>query len=191
MVILTVTLNPALDLSTDVEKVESGQKLRCGPARLDPGGGGVNVTRAISKLGGQSLPFVVVGGVTGQMFRTLLENEAIEAAWFDIDAETRQSIMVYERATGEQYRFVLPGPEWGAATAQAMLDKLELVLRSATEPIQYVVASGSLPPGLPRRFQPQHRRACRTLRCRPRARHLGPRTRRRGARATATRPASG
>jgi 6-phosphofructokinase 2 len=149
MAILTVTLNPALDLTTEVDKVESGPKLRCGPPRFDPGGGGVNVTRAISKLGGQSTAFIAVGGVFGQMFRSLLEGEGHSAEWFETGGLTRQSIVVNETATTAQYRFVLPGPEWSAREQEAMPEALERVLKGRGGRFSHMVASGSLPAGLP------------------------------------------
>jgi len=155
MTILTITVNPALDISTDVEAMISGLKLRCGAPSFDPGGGGVNVSRAIAKLGGSSTPFVAIGGVTGQMFRTLLDEEGVETAWFDAGGLTRQSVMVYERSSGEQYRFVMPGPDWSETTAQQMLDALDRTIRDVNEPIRYVVASGSLAPGLPDDFYHQ------------------------------------
>jgi 6-phosphofructokinase 2 len=152
MSILTVSLNPALDLSTDVDSVVSGPKLRCGAPRFDPGGGGVNVSRAIAKLGGQSLPLLAVGGLTGQMLSGLLESEGLACARFEIDGMTRQSVSVLERSSGKQFRFVLPGPEWTPADGRRLLSTLQDLLRSASPPIRCVVASGSLPPGLPDEF---------------------------------------
>ena len=152
MTILTITLNPALDLTTDTEKVESGYKLRCGPARLDPGGGGVNVSRAIAKLGGQSTPFIAIGGPTGDMLKSLLESEGIDARWFAADGQTRQSVVVNERSSGQQFRFVLPGPDWNAGQAERVLEAMEAELASRRERVGHVVASGSLPPGLPDDF---------------------------------------
>ena len=152
MTILTVTLNPALDLTTDTGKVESGYKLRCGPARLDPGGGGVNVSRAIVKLGGRSRPFIAIGGPTGEIVKSLLAAQHIDAEWFAVTGLTRQSVVVNERSTGQQFRFVLPGPDWSATEAGAALDALETALAARQPRIEYVVASGSLPPGLPEDF---------------------------------------
>ncbi len=148
MGILTVTLNPAMDLSTDVDRVRSATKLRCGPARFEPGGGGVNVSRAVAKLGGQSAAFVAIGGATGQMFRSLLEQEGVNAVWFEIDGLTRQSVMVYERSSGEQYRFVLPGPEWSAVQADDVLAAIERALQNGSRRFDYLVGSGSLPSGV-------------------------------------------
>lgn len=152
MTILTVTLNPALDLTTDTGKVESGYKLRCGPARLDPGGGGVNVSRAIAKLGGRSTPFIAIGGPTGDMLKSLLAAQGIDAEWFAVDGLTRQSVVVNEQSSRQQFRFVLPGPDWSAPQAARAMGALETALASPRGRIRYVVASGSLPPGLPDDF---------------------------------------
>jgi len=152
MSILTITLNPALDLTTAVDRVESGHKLRCGPARLDPGGGGVNVSRAIAKLGGRSTPFIAIGGTMGESFRSLLEAEGVAADWFGIAGVTRQSIVVNERLSGAQFRFVLPGPEWSAQEAVLCLEAIRELLACKRNGIAYTVVSGSLPPGLPNDF---------------------------------------
>ncbi|MCE8472751.1 PfkB family carbohydrate kinase, partial [Rhodovulum sulfidophilum] len=72
--ILTVTLNPTVDLSTSVAHVVPGDKLRCAPPVTDPGGGGINVSRAIRLLGGESLALVALGGHNGDKLRALLEH---------------------------------------------------------------------------------------------------------------------
>ena len=143
--IVTVTLNPALDITANVERVVAGKKLRCSNPRLDPGGGGVNVSRALMKLGAESLPFIAVGGAIGDTLRRQLTKEGIEATWFEIAGSTRQSVVVDEQLTGAQYRFVLPGPDW---TAKAWQESLA-VIRNLLSSGDLVVGSGSLPPGVP------------------------------------------
>ncbi len=149
MSILTLTVNPALDLSTDIDIIKSSTKLRCGPAVYDPGGGGVNVSRAIKKLGGESKAFVAIGGVTGQMLKSLLEGEGVETTWFEIDGLTRESFVVNERSSGKQFRFVLPGPDWSEQQTNDMLSALRQAIEAGGNTVKYVVASGSLPPGVP------------------------------------------
>lgn len=143
--ILTVTLNPALDLATSAEAVRPGPKLRCAPPRADAGGGGINVARMIHRLGGKARAFVALGGATGDRLARLIAAEGVEAVRFDGPGETRESLSVTDRATGAQYRFVLPGPRWtktlGAAAIRA-------VVAEAGEGA-LVVLSGSLAPGLP------------------------------------------
>jgi len=142
--ILTVTLNPAIDISADVDRLLPNQKLRCTEPHTDPGGGGVNVSRAIKILGGESAAFVAVGGPTGALLLSLLGEEGVKPVHFNIDGTTRQSFAVREISADKQYRFVLPGPEWseelGAAATQAICDE------AAHQ--DYTVISGSLPPGL-------------------------------------------
>lgn len=146
--ILTLTVNPALDVSTSTEQVSSGHKLRCGASRLDPGGGGVNVARVVQRLGGQSLAVFTAGGPTGEAYRRLIEAERMPALAVPIQGSTRQDFTVDETSTGKQFRFVLQGPELLESEWRACLD-----LVAASMPVDgYVVASGSLPPGVPEDF---------------------------------------
>lgn len=149
--ILTLTLNPTIDLSSSVENVFPEHKLRCGPVCNEPGGGGINVARAIRHLGGQCRALHFCGGPTGDVLRALLDLERIEHAPMAIKGWTRQSVTIVETATGQQYRFVMPGPtfteeEWHGALAHVA----EL---PATPDL--MVASGSLPPGVPDDFYGQ------------------------------------
>jgi 6-phosphofructokinase 2 len=146
--ILTLTVNPALDLSTWTERVVSGHKLRCGTSRLDPGGGGVNVARVVQRLGGHALAVYTAGGATGEAYRRLIESERVPTLVVPIQGSTRQNFTVDETATGEQFRFVLEGPELSDAEWRACL-----ALVAESIPVGgYVVASGSLPPGVPEDF---------------------------------------
>lgn len=143
--ILTVTVNPALDVTTSVPLLEPQRKLRCGPAVLHPGGGGANVSRAIRELGGDSRAFIAVGGHTGRQHLDLLRRAGVECVEFPLDGETRTSVTVMEDETGLQYRFVLPGPEQSVSGGERLLAQLERVIGTETK---YVVASGSLLPGM-------------------------------------------
>lgn len=143
--ILTVTLNPALDLSTAVDHVAPGQKLRCDPAQTDPGGGGINVARAIKLLGGQARCLVALGGSTGQRIHDLLIAAGLDVIAHDVPGETRSSLAVTDRMTGEQYRIMLPGPAWFPIDTAAA----EAAVLAAARPGELVVLSGSLPPGVP------------------------------------------
>ena len=143
--VITLTLNPALDVSTTVEHVRPDTKLRCHAPRIDPGGGGVNVSRAMAKLGEQSLAFVALGGTIGQSLLTRLRDEGVTAVCYDIPGETRQSFAVRETSSGDQFRFVLPGPEWTPDLFASCLEALEPYWARG----DIVVISGSFPPGLP------------------------------------------
>lgn len=146
--IVTLTINPALDISTSTLRVVSEHKLRCGPSRIDPGGGGVNVVRTIQRLGGDALAIYAAGGVTGATYRQLLDAEGVRSTAVPLSGTTRESFTVEESESGEQFRFVLQGPEFSEAEWQACLATLE----DAIVPGGFVVASGSLPPGVPTDF---------------------------------------
>lgn len=143
--ILTITLNPALDLSTSAEAVRPGPKLRCAPPVREPGGGGVNVARAIRELGGEALALVALGGPTGAALGALLEAAGVPAQVFPVPDDTRLSLAVTDRATGGQFRFVLPGPVWTEAMAAALRGQAA----AAAPPGGWAVLSGSQPPGVP------------------------------------------
>src|SRR6476660_9435452 len=108
--VLTVTLNPALDLTTSVERLKPLRKLRCAAPRFHPGGGGVNVSRAIKELGGESRAFVAVGGQTGGQLRRLLDRAGLDVDYWPLSGETRTSFTVMDEAAKVPYRFLLPGP---------------------------------------------------------------------------------
>lgn len=146
--ILTVTMNPALDVSTSTDRVMDTHKLRCTAANLHPGGGGINVARVVHRLGGDCLAMFPVGGVTGQLLQQLLMEEQVPHHCIHIAGETRESFSVRESSTGRDFRFVLPGPdmvqpEWEACLAY---------VGALPTPPRYLVVSGSLPPGVPTDF---------------------------------------
>ena len=147
--ILTITLNPALDVTTYLDQLKPQRKLRCGPPRYDPGGGGVNVARAIKELGGESHAFVAIAGATGQWYQRVLEETGISFETWKFRGETRFSLTVMEEATNLQYRFMLPGPEQEEEDGAQLLAALSNTIDTG---YKYVVASGSLPPGLSQDF---------------------------------------
>lgn len=153
--IVTLALNPAIDKSASVAHVMAERKLYCQEPRFEPGGGGVNVARAIKKLGGESLLLYPTGGLTGTRLQELLSEERLNHRPFPIAGLNRESLVVLEEATGQQYRFVMPGP-------QLLQEEWEPFIRelASMEPApDYVVASGSLPPGVPSDFYAQIARA--------------------------------
>ena len=149
--ILTLTLNPALDMATEVPEILPGQKLRCSDPLLDPGGGGLNVSRAIRALGGDSLALVASGGLTGDRLAGLIRASGITFLSILGPGETRQSLTVTEETTGKQYRFMLPGPVWSEAERAHVFT----LLRATARPGGISVISGSQPPGVPVDFPAQ------------------------------------
>ncbi len=149
--ILTLTLNPALDMATEVSEILAGHKLRCTDPLLDPGGGGLNVSRAIRALGGDSLALVAIGGLTGDRLAGLIRAAGVTFLSILGPGETRLSLTVTEETTGRQYRFMLPGPVWGAAERARVFT----LLRATARPGGISVISGSQPPGVPSDFPAQ------------------------------------
>lgn len=147
--ILTLTLNPALDITVATEQLQPRRKLRCSTPRYDAGGGGANVSRVIRELGGESLAFVAANGPTGARYLELLRHEGIVTLPHEGDGDTRFSLTVMERTTGEHYRFVLPGPEQSEGQEEVMLAAVGSAIETG---IRIVVGSGSLPPGLSDEF---------------------------------------
>ena len=146
--ILSLTVNPAIDASFSVETVFPGHKLRSGAVCHEPGGGGVNVSRAIRNLGGESTVFYLAGGPSGQMLGLLLDREALKHEALLIEDWTREDFAVTEQTSGQQYRFITPGPDLRAEEWQSCLAKI-----ASLDPMpDIVVASGSLPPGSPTDF---------------------------------------
>ena len=143
--VLTLTLNPALDMATTVAAVLPDQKLRCSEPLLDPGGGGLNVSRAIAALGGESLALVALGGLTGDRLAGLIRRESVPFLALTAPGETRESLTVTDASNGHQYRFMLPGPVWGEADQERVF----LLLRASARQGAIGVISGSQPPGVP------------------------------------------
>jgi 6-phosphofructokinase 2 len=142
--VVTLTLNPAIDESTSVDHVIPERKLRCGPARSEPGGGGINVSRVLRRLGDDAPAIYPAGGPAGELLARLLDAEGVAHWPVPIEASTRENFNVLERASGLQYRFCLEGPTLEAGDVERCLG----VLRGARPAPLFVVASGSLPPGV-------------------------------------------
>ncbi|MBD1396004.1 hexose kinase [Pontibacter sp. JH31] len=146
--IITITINPALDKSTHVKRVLPEKKLRCGEPVFEAGGGGINVSRAIRKLGGDSCAWLLSGGPAGEKLCDLLQEEGVEYWSGKTKSWTRENLMVMEDSTGDQFRFGMPGPQIEESEWQQVLDKLEKLEQVP----EFVVASGSLAPGVPDDF---------------------------------------
>ncbi|WP_457089844.1 1-phosphofructokinase family hexose kinase [Microvirga sp. P5_D2] len=146
--VITLTMNPALDIATSADAVIPTDKIRCGAPRYDPGGGGINVARVIRTLGGDAFAVFPAGGAVGMALDALLDREHILYCRVPIMGVTRESFTVDERRSGQQYRFVLPGPTLAEEEWQACLARLARLAESA----RFIVASGSLPPGAPADF---------------------------------------
>lgn len=149
--ILTLTLNPAVDISMTIDRLIPEHKLHCSPPRYDAGGGGINVSKAIHRLGGQSMTLFTSGGSSGLTLQELVEKEGLAYEIIGIEGLTRECFVVTETIPNQQFRFGTPGPTLSHGEAVACLAHLQTM----AEPIDYLVASGSLTPGLPTDFYAQ------------------------------------
>jgi 6-phosphofructokinase 2 len=141
--IATLTMNPSVDRSCQVDQLRPNDKLRCRAVLQEPGGGGLNVARVIQTLGGQSMALWTRGGGNGASLEALIDAYAIEHQPIPLERETRDNLTVFERRNEQQYRFTMPGPQMRDAEATAALEQC-----AALDPMpRYFVASGSLPPG--------------------------------------------
>ncbi|MCP3971642.1 MAG: 1-phosphofructokinase family hexose kinase [Rhodobacteraceae bacterium] len=146
--ILTITLNPTVDFATTAPRVFPEHKLRCTHPHIDPGGGGINVARAIRQLGGHATALVAIGNTTGAHLLQLLALEGVPTVAFQGPGETRQSFSVTDQSTGQQFRFVMPGPSWQEPDVERGLNSIDQATGDGT----LVVLSGSQPPGVAREF---------------------------------------
>jgi len=144
--ILTVTLNPCIDKSSRTEIFKPEAKLRCTEVVHEPGGGGINVSKALLRLETDSVALLPAGGHNGDMLQTLLKKENIKFQAINTNVETRENWIVVEDSSKDQYRFTFPGREVEESTIHALIDTIRSFAPS------FVVASGSLPPGLPDYF---------------------------------------
>ena len=148
--VLTLTLNPTIDSACEAERVFPTHKIRTHGERYDPGGGGINVARVLARLGERVEVIYLAGGSTGALLDELLVDRGIERHRIPIRDHTRMSLTVYERATGQEFRFVPEGPLVSEDEWQAALDHCHAEL--STRPGGWLVASGSLPRGVPADF---------------------------------------
>lgn len=147
--IVTLTLNPAVDLACTAPYVRPTHKIRSFNERFDPGGGGINVARVVHALGGDTLALVMTGGATGRLVEEMLDEAGVPWQALPIQGRNRVSLNVHDQESGQEYRFVPEGPsvsedEWQSALA--VLERIEA---------EWIVASGSLPPGVPEDFYAQ------------------------------------
>ncbi|HLI93490.1 MAG TPA: 1-phosphofructokinase family hexose kinase [Puia sp.] len=141
--IVTVTFHPCIDVNIEVPALLPDVKMLCSSVLRQPGGGGINVARAIHELGGKATAVYPAGGCTGTELSKLLAAEGVSTVILKIPGETRENIIVRDTATGLQYRCNLPGP----SVPELVLSEL-LELLGKWEAVKYLVVSGSLPPGM-------------------------------------------
>lgn len=142
--IVTITFSPCIDKSATVSSLVPEKKLQCNDLKLEPGGGGINVSRAIKKLKGEATAIFPSGGYTGKYFNKLLSDESITSVIIEAKCETRENIIINDLSTNQQYRFGMPGSPLSEDEWTACLKALDQF-----KDLEFIVASGSLPPGVP------------------------------------------
>jgi 6-phosphofructokinase 2 len=141
---LTVTLNPSLDVCATVPVVESERKMRCANVTIEPGGGGVNVARVVVRFGESVTAAVFLREDSSTEFLSLLTGESVSVRAVPVSGKMRESFTAQESSTSRQFRFVLPGPTLSPDDFAAGIN--QVVGLCADE--QLVVLSGSCPPGV-------------------------------------------
>jgi len=141
--IVTLTLHPCIDVNISVPALVPDIKMTCSQPLRQPGGGGINVARAIHQLGGQALAVYLAGGCTGEKLGQLLESEGVDTAPVAVPGETRENLIIREEGTGLQYRCNLASPPMAKSTGNVLLRRL-----SDLKDMQWLVVSGSLAPGM-------------------------------------------
>ena len=149
--IITLTPNPALDYAVNADFVEPNRKIRCRDPQMHPGGGGVNVARSCARLGVHTLAILTAGGVYGDALIKSLAIENVPMRMIPIAGDTRLAFHVNNHKEGNEYRFNLPGAEMSESEIRRFFD----AVREEADPGDFVVASGSLPPGAPEDFWAQ------------------------------------
>ncbi len=146
--IISLTVNPAIDKSTSVAGIKPNSKLRCDTPVYEAGGGGINISRVIKELGGTSLCMYLAGCATGVHLKQMLTEADMLQQIIPIAGWTRENLAVTDTMTQQQYRFGMPGPQITEKEWQQTLEHLVAILAEG----DYLVASGSLPPGVPTDF---------------------------------------
>jgi 1-phosphofructokinase len=142
--IVTVTPNPSLDRTLEVEVLSRGEVLRAHDVHLDPGGKGVNVSRALAANGHLSRAVLPLGGFEGEQLASLLQHLGIEVAPVPIAAAIRSNVTLVERG-GTVTKLNAPGPSLTEAELETLLERTV----AAADGAGWVAACGSLPPGTP------------------------------------------
>ena len=155
--VITLTLNPCVDVATRAPQVVPTHKLRCETPVRTPGGGGVQVARCLHRLGHEVLALYTAGGHSGQQLHALLDLEGVPHRSVPIAGDTRESWHVLEADSGREFRFVMPGPTLSESEWPGVLEAWQHSLSG----VRYAVLSGSLPAGVPPDAYVQLLRICR------------------------------
>lgn len=143
--IATVTLNPSLDKTITVHGLVIEEANRWTTFRRDPGGKGINVSRVIHELGGDTIAYSFSGGVDGQIMQRLLRNKGVPFDFVTIRQAIRSNIIITDLKTRHQTRIDAPGPR----ISELEFQKLKAKLKNTEPKPDFIVFAGSVPPGIP------------------------------------------
>jgi len=138
--ILTITFSPCIDKSFSVAELIAEKKLRSSSPKIEPGGGGINVARVLTRLGAKTIALYPSGGYTGQALDELIEKEQIPAIPVKTQNETRENIIVLETSTNKQFRFTMPATSLTEKEVERILRQIERLKK-----LDFIVISGSVP----------------------------------------------
>jgi len=141
--IVTVTPNPSLDRTYEVPSLDRGEVIRATGERMDPGGKGVNVSRAVAAAGQRTVAVLPLGGAPGALVADLLDAQGIEVAPVPVAGATRSNIALAE-ADGVLTKINAPGPDLSAAEEELLLE----TVRQRSRDADWIACCGSLPRGL-------------------------------------------
>ena len=142
--ILTITFSPSIDKSAKINALVPDKKMQCQKLNTEPGGGGINVARVISRLGSNVTAVFPSGGFTGMYFNHLLESENVPFVSIQTKKETRENFVILDETTNLEYRFGMPSNEIDAKELEILISVID-----NQENLGFIIASGSLPPGIP------------------------------------------
>ena len=151
MNIITLTINPALDKSAYVDGLVATQKLKCHSIEYQPGGGGINVSRVLGRLGQKTHCLFTSGGDTGKYLNDLLHKEGVTTEAIPVKEWTRENLSVVDTRTNLQYRFGMPGSKLEKIELEATKSLVDRLLK----PGDMLVLSGSLPEETPTDYYAQ------------------------------------
>ena len=142
--IVTVTLNPAIDHTLVLPKFVAGDTIRVKSVRSDPGGKGINVSRVVHELGGESLAMGFAPGGLGRYIEQTLNSQGIPCDFLHTKGEVRTNITILDESRHMNTILSDPGPE----TDMKYVDELKNRLRKRLNPGDWLVIAGSIPPPL-------------------------------------------
>ena len=141
----TITVNPSIDHHLFIDKLVKDDAIRARDTRRDPGGKGINVSRAIRELGGATTAFGLAGGCAGYMLKSLMAEKGIPFEAVELPQESRINVIITDRSDRTQTRISAAGPRLPLADVELLINRV----LNYNPPPEWWVLGGTLPPGAP------------------------------------------